>query len=271
MKQLTAVTWDDDRAHRCAALGQRPRSALVRQNLGMLIARFRDYRGNASCPENITASQIPAGELKNALISLFENPPASLLPLKEAVRDLERRYCCYCGGIDTPGAVDHILEKTLFPEYSMFSLNLVPICDKCNLSKKPRIVNGLRRCINPYIDTFLSRITVTCKVDIVDHVPGFELHVEGRTLRKSELDLIEAHLDTFGIRGKFSLFAAAEFGDYQVHCCGMAYSRNEIVAWVRDQLALAEQRDGVNSWRAALLRGLRSTPSTVPLLSALRS
>ncbi len=44
--------------------------------------------------------------------------------------------CPFCGGIGRPKNLDHYLPKAHFPQYSIYQLNLVPICRDCNFDGK---------------------------------------------------------------------------------------------------------------------------------------
>lgn len=44
------------------------------------------------------------------------------------------KKCCLCGHRDV-GQLDHYLPLSIFPEFSAFTLNLVPVCAECNKTK----------------------------------------------------------------------------------------------------------------------------------------
>ena len=62
--------------------------------------------------------------------------------------------CPYCG-ISEPNTSDHYLPQKYYPEFSIFLLNLIPCCSKCNGHKLNRIVkDGERLFLNCYWDPF---------------------------------------------------------------------------------------------------------------------
>jgi hypothetical protein len=62
-----------------------------------------------------------------------------------------------CGSLKT-GTLDHIFPKNTFPEFSIFSKNLVPSCD-CNSKRQESYIgmNRGERILHPYFDQGLNR------------------------------------------------------------------------------------------------------------------
>jgi len=61
--------------------------------------------------------------------------------------------CPYCE-ISEITSLDHVLPKSSFPQYSIFSQNLVPSCTRCNSMGKLDIISSseLDQIIHPYLD-----------------------------------------------------------------------------------------------------------------------
>lgn len=74
------------------------------------------------------------------------------------VREKLRDDCCpICGSTLPPDEVDHIIPKHLYPEYAIFSRNLVPACT-CN-RKKGMVFKGdysPQRVFHPYYDNAME-------------------------------------------------------------------------------------------------------------------
>lgn len=113
------------------------------------------YRNNTHVLKNIQPSS-DADIIRNRdlLIKNFENKPKDVKILENDIKYLQiDNYitkCPYCT-IDGLGCTDHYFPKNIFPEYSIFSLNLVPCCDRCNRNKG-EINRRERKIINPYFD-----------------------------------------------------------------------------------------------------------------------
>lgn len=80
---------------------------------------------------------------KNAYISMYSSATQSvkkeiLIKLEDV---LDGDYCPYCG-IIMSDTIEHILPKDCFPEFSIYSSNLIPCCWKCNSEKGTAIRNS---------------------------------------------------------------------------------------------------------------------------------
>src|SRR5690606_10227146 len=74
--------------------------------------------------------------------------------------------CPVCGR-SAVGTIDHYLPKSLYQEFSFFSCNLVPACDRCN-NKRGNSARGSvvgERPIHPYFDSFLQKRVVTVHLE----------------------------------------------------------------------------------------------------------
>lgn len=79
---------------------------------------------------------------KKAYISMYSSATQSvkkeiLIKLEDV---LDGDYCPYCG-IVMSETIEHILPKDYFPEFSIYSSNLIPCCWKCNSEKGTAIRN----------------------------------------------------------------------------------------------------------------------------------
>jgi hypothetical protein len=77
--------------------------------------------------------------------------------------------CPYCG-IDGANAfnIDHFLPRSQYPEFSVYSENLVAVCAECNSRYKNSkfIIAGKRQFFNPYFDTFIDKRFLLCKISV---------------------------------------------------------------------------------------------------------
>jgi hypothetical protein len=76
-------------------------------------------------------------------------------------------------------SVDHILPKELYPEFSIYSKNLVPACD-CNIKRKTTLMNRVNgvRVLHPYFDDCLSVRQLSCSISIYVHGSVPEIKIE---------------------------------------------------------------------------------------------
>jgi hypothetical protein len=73
-----------------------------------------------------------------SLRSCYDGETKRLRELKDSIAEVQGlrvlKYCPLCG-ITSVATHDHYLPATLFPEFAVHPLNLVPCCLKCNSTK----------------------------------------------------------------------------------------------------------------------------------------
>jgi hypothetical protein len=110
--------------------------------------RYKRVRGN---PWRLTATTFNP-DIGDDLYKLYDsNKNGKALT---ALRRMELGCCPVCGGTTT-GTLDHYLPRDVYPEFSIFSLNLVPACPHCNSGSKGTTVKGAsygERFLHPYFD-----------------------------------------------------------------------------------------------------------------------
>jgi hypothetical protein len=154
--------------------------------------------------------------------------------------------------------LDHFLPQDLYPEFSIFALNLIPACAICNNIKRTLLgTDATGRFIHAYLD------------DLPTDVPLYEAEIRvessisavysvNRRLPQEIFRNTAYHFEKLSLGELYGLGAADELwneGDVFVeahHSGGKAKVR-------REALRLAERRRtkwGIHSWRAALFDGL---------------
>ena len=124
-----------------------------------IISRYKTYEDNIDKQDAIRPERIlsPAKVkvLKGAYdSSVFNNTRSELMNnLPNEIKGM----CPFCL-IGEPSTLEHYLPKDIFPEYSIFTKNLIPCCSKCNGLKGTKYSNidGTRRIINYYVDNINS-------------------------------------------------------------------------------------------------------------------
>lgn len=119
------------------------------------IGRYEEYLHNNGNPENIELSDMIPN--KDKFINLFDAKPGVI---KTKITDLLRyqglTFCPFCSEAGRPNTLDHFLPKSKYPEYSILSKNLVPMCDICQGSdaKGSKVLDSddKRMFLHPYYD-----------------------------------------------------------------------------------------------------------------------
>ncbi|EKO3516613.1 hypothetical protein LA983_001033 [Vibrio fluvialis] len=137
--------------------------------------RYDEYDVHSSRLESIPASGF-SGVYVEALTKCYTSKTKELSELRDDLLypDIEDFDECPFCGIGEPTTLDHYLPKEEFPEYSVFSKNLIPICSACNSNYKgTKWKEGSNRIfLHTYFDIipderfFKASITVGDKLSI---------------------------------------------------------------------------------------------------------
>lgn len=117
-------------------------------------------------------------ELHDVLYELYDSDEKSIKDMKNKIKiKYEKNYfshhgerCPYCGILrQSPSALDHFLPRSIFPEYSILSNNLIYICETCNnRAHKGSLINdadGKRIFLNPYTDKEIATNSfISCSI-----------------------------------------------------------------------------------------------------------
>jgi 5-methylcytosine-specific restriction endonuclease McrA len=121
--------------------------------------------------------------------------------------------CPYCGGLGHVNTLDHYLPKSIFPAYSVLPANLVPSCRDCNSGKGAAFaLLDTSQTLHPYLDDgrFFDQRWIVASVRQTNPI---EVEFTCRPPAAwSDLDKsrVEAHFDSFNLRYRFRIAAAAE-------------------------------------------------------------
>ena len=159
---------------------------LSSEDINNIKLRFIDYqmhKTNLEYFENTLKSDYKKEDaLKyNSLFNLYDSESEDTKNLKEEIKEISRTKCPYCG-ISESSHLDHFLPRAKFPEFSIYSPNLIYVCSVCNSKYKgEKILNskGERIFFNPYFDNFIETIQfLKCRIIVNDIYPKFEFYIE---------------------------------------------------------------------------------------------
>lgn len=194
MKFLTPPENDDEyellELSKNPRLGSYPLLANYFPLINALYIQYTEFKGD---PWLIEPCHMTS-ELKTSMRSHYKSEIKERLSFLSHFRnELSPRICLMCGGYGA-GTLDHYLPKEEYPEYSIFSKNLVPACS-CN-SRRKEVVKGKdsrQRIIHPYYDDFsdarLYKVVFSGSLE----APVIDLEVINKT--HEQYELLEFHLD----------------------------------------------------------------------------
>lgn len=170
--------------------------------------------------------------------------------------------CPYCG-INEPKTLDHYLPKELFPEFSIHSLNLLPVCGVCNSNYKKhqfKTAGGRRIFIHSYFDIIPSFAFIDVDVTISSAI-FLKFSPIITNLHKAFSELFARHFNGLGLAERFLLKSSAEIIRLRPAMVRFYASGG----WPMVAEELHKEMDGHrkelkdNHWRIALLKALSSS------------
>lgn len=142
-------------------------------------------------------------------------PPVNSVqkPVLDSLRTKELQFCPACGEDGTPNTLDHYLPKSKYPEFSVISRNLFPMCDICQGRKLSKTVNeaNQRFFLHPYFDDFTMHSVVRLAIGRPFDSPTSFTIQPHLTLTVDQSALISRHFEELGISSRYEQFFKTEY------------------------------------------------------------
>lgn len=165
--------------------------------------------------------------------------------------------CPFCGG-DGARTIEHYLPQECYPEFSIYSLNLMPSCGSCNTKRNDANAHGAPiPLLHPFFDKkLLDSVNLFTSITLSSGVPGFKLTYDRVLFKAAEQVRIDHHIDTsvddiaFFNRTWASLEALKRFSE---KCASVQEFRTSIL---NEHIYVCESTHDLNSWHHTLCKGL---------------
>jgi hypothetical protein len=228
-----------------------------------VLTAYQRYSDSAPGLENMPDPNLTQRQ-KEALLHAFEIETAPLKVFRSQLLDegIEGANCPFCGMGET-STLDHYLPKETYPQFSIFSRNLVPACASCNTLKRDRIRDEdtqVRLFLHPYFDDIPTRQFL--RVDVVLSADGLRLNFRverPQGLPQRTFRHLESHFTLLKLGNRYRRRALIKLGD-QYRPLKRAYGTGEDASRVAARLTQKaedlEEEWGANYWSAVLYRAL---------------
>lgn len=265
MRNLVPVVSDD--IARLEALVSRKtlaRRSRLSAHLPTILGRYNDYRTHNGELSEIAARPW-AEQVFIDLISLYTHETVELAALKKSIVDnqpaVARSFCQYCA-IGEPTTFDHYAPTSKFPEFSIFSLNLIPCCGQCNLYKRDAWADKGHRCfINFYYDTFIQYVLLHAELQIElngEMAVVFSLRGDSH-VTPVQLSIICSHYEGLDLFQRYAERATGLISEVRCILPTLPMRLGEIVDYLREEANTKADLYGLNYWQAAIYRCLSSS------------
>ncbi|WP_460137258.1 hypothetical protein [Pseudomonas sp. S1_E04] len=105
--------------------------------------------------------------------------------------------CPFCGG-DGGRTIEHFLPQASYPEFAVYSLNLMPSCANCNSKRNALNAYGAKiKLLHPFFDkVLLEKLDVYTHISFASGIIGFNLIYDRTPFNDEQQERIDHHLNT---------------------------------------------------------------------------
>jgi len=277
MKKLDIPTYDDTQIIRDLSENSRLSGTSyphLRNELTLIRAAYTDYVTQTGNAWNITDVLI-SDSLKTGLVKNYNDPPKLLSFIKE-LRDSSPDICPMCGSAKT-GTLDHLLPKDNYPQWSVFSKNLVPACD-CNLKRKEVLKGDVikqERVLHPYFDNCMADRQLSCLITSTDNFRVVDIQISYVNRAEPQLDSIKFHVEKVikpsgvikWLENEWLKIRKRPSNQIQTIPLNSFNSIDELRGYLHDSLTRHDASKGTpNNWNSILIHGIMNSPGVVEWL-----
>lgn len=231
--------------------------------LSILKSAYKEYVLKSGVPDKGMYRELPQ-EAKVALRYYYSNTPVSHRDINNIRRNDSNSLCPMCGSMHR-GTLDHVLPKDNFPEFSVFTRNLVPAC-KCNNKKGNAVaINVNERILHPYYDNILSQRLISAKISSLSAIPKIDIKIllpDSHELYSS----VNYHINTVVKANDIVGYLQNQWEQFYLHPKSVIRGLTQQIDSVKKYFSLLneeiklldEKHGGKNNWNSVFVSGLYS-------------
>ena len=182
---------------------------LTDNNVTDIKSKFTDYESNKNKLENVSFSiYVKTSDEYKSLFELYDSVSQDTKKIKDEIKKISEVKCPYCG-ISEPSHLDHYLPRAKFPEFSIFTPNLIHVCSICNSTYKSDDVitlTGERKFFNPYFDDFIETTQfLKCEIELHGSMyPSFKFYIEDLSATMPyEYSVMKNHFEAMHLQTRY--------------------------------------------------------------------
>lgn len=224
-------------------------------------AGYASYEAAGGNIEQVPPLGLSASRGKE-LRRLYGRPPACLAYIRAMREQAAHDGCAMCGGHGVT-TLEHVFPKATYPEYAVFSANLVPACS-CNHRRGTHSHGALpgQRILHPYFDGILRRRLVCARFEDWGQVPRITLRPLAS--RDSLAAAVSFHIKEVLVANRIDRWLGNRWAAFVrrpsliIRSLAMTPgSYKDLRALLRDERALLDDLHRTrNSWEAIFISGL---------------
>lgn len=224
---------------------------------------YINYQGNPWACIGDTISS----DLKDRLEKHYLRPYSELKYISIIREKGSPDVCPMCGSLKS-GTVDHFLPKTDYPEWAIFSKNLVPACD-CNVKRRSDVrgTSFFQRVLHPYYDNCLNSRIV--KLELSGDLNNPNMNLVPINVSNVSTMTIQYHINTVIIRSGIFDWLNEKWQVMRRRPCNvisgiprraLTITMIQLEDYLNDTLDCKDEEHGTpNNWYSILIYGIKQS------------
>ncbi|MBV7434193.1 zinc finger-like domain-containing protein [Cardiobacteriaceae bacterium TAE3-ERU3] len=167
--------------------------------------------------------------------------------------------CLYCL-ISSIDSLDHYLPKSIFPQFSILPINLVPSCTECNSKLKRDNFFNIKedQLIHPYLDKsyYFEEKWIYCSFNLTDDYPIFNFYVNcPDDWDQADKKRVVKHFNFFNLSKRYSVNAVKEYVNILSVQSKSTPDLNVLCNYILKPIA-DNELISINSWRRSMYQAI---------------
>ncbi len=192
-------------------------------------------------------------KLEKALKTLYTNKTKSSSKILSSINKHFPNICIYCG-YGEANTIDHYYPKENYSEFSIFSLNLFPVCGNCNTLKGSKIFNSQKERL--FINFYTDEINKNFLYVLLDYSSDDEIPIIKYRLAEDTPEILKSHIEQLKLIDRYNNILTEEISTI--------YLKNKKIGLVRElkkkmlyeEYIILQKKWGYNHWKAVLYKAL---------------
>ncbi|MGZ9666301.1 hypothetical protein ACXX9E_09405 [Pseudomonas sp. GNP014] len=192
----------------------------------------------------------------------YASPPKDLIYISDMRENSKYLGCPMCGSMQS-GTLDHILPKNTYPEFSVFSQNLVHAC-LCNTIRSETLTGAANeRILHPYFDECLAERLIEAHFENLGSVPKITLHLSVSTNHQNYA-AIAFHVREVVLKSSIIGYLGKQWANLirkpSLVIRSLEATPKTLVdlekELIKERAKIDEAREGKNTWDSVFISGL---------------
>ena len=228
----------------------------VRCDVAKAYAKYLDHSGNGASLAPINWTTEISEKLKENFNAL--NRRGSHYFLRGLILSSARRkFCQYCNA-RTADTLDHVLPRTVYPEFTVLPQNLVPACAQCNTKKGQACHWFLGKNFAHLYFVHLPKAPIlfaNVNVDASAVTIDFYLR-QDKYINDTHFESLKNLFEHLNLGGLYQIYGISELSDHwaQMDDYYRNGGSNALKEYLEGEAAGARRSRGENYWKTACFR-----------------